>query len=262
MRILVVGYWVWFGISIIVLSRRLIVRVTKGSKSGRVAGTTAGAAGPGAPDAPRDEAGDDALGDLASRVAARLATTTPETAPVVGPVRAPIVEPLVEPLARPVTTDTCAEPGDVEVRASAHEPTDDERAAALVGTVFASRLPQPTRSDVAGARTSLAEVLRGITMPAGLAPLVHLPGSDPERRVVFCTSGHPVEVVGAQRAHELARLGFALEPTSTTDAIARRGDDAIAVRMRTIGPQPPKGPADPAYPTAPAGSVVLDVELA
>ncbi len=43
MKILVVGYWVWFGISVIVLSRRLIVRVTSGPKAQRDAmliGTT------------------------------------------------------------------------------------------------------------------------------------------------------------------------------------------------------------------------------
>jgi hypothetical protein len=99
-------------------------------------------------------------------------------------------------------------------------------------------------------------------MPSDLAPLVHVGLTDPERRAVFATAGRSVELVGAEVAAELLRLGYQLEPTSTTDAIARRGDDTLTVRMRTIGPQPQKGPADTTYPTAPAGSVVLDVEVA
>lgn len=231
MKILVVGYWVWFGISVIVLSRRLIVRVTSGPKAARRARAATANGGLGPLDAPPGSADDRARDDLASRVAARLAASVPAVAD------APAADSLA---AAPAVTPTVAAPG----------------------APVAPGLPRPTRSELAGARTTLAEVLRGITMPAGLAPLVHVAGTDPERRAVFCTSGRAVELVGAEVADELARLGFVLEATNATDALARRGDHAVAVRMRAIGPQPPKGPADPAYPTAPAGSVVLDVELA
>lgn len=252
MKVLVVGYWVWFGISVIVLSRRLIMRMAGGPRGGRASapgtGADATSATAGTPSPQAAGVAGAPIEDLASRVAARLAAQAPEAAAE----PAPAIETSIETAVDPVVDD--AAPG---------EPTTEVDApAALAGTVFAPRPPAPTRSSVSGARTSLAEVLRGMAMPADLAPLVHVAGADPTRRAVFCTTGLPVERVGAEVAEELLRLGFVLEPTSTTDALARRGDDALTVRMRAIGPQPQKGPADPAYPTAPAGSVVLDVELA
>lgn len=122
-------------------------------------------------------------------------------------------------------------------------------------------LPQPSRSPIAGPRVTLATALAGIAMPSDLAPLAHIDGADPDRRAVFTTSGRTAEIVGVDMATELERLGFEMHTVGPLDAIARRGDDALTVRVRAIGPEPKKGPADRNYPTARAGSVVLDLEL-
>lgn len=249
MKLLIIGYWTWFAISVVVLTRRVILK-----RSRRTDPATSSP----------DVTSNTSMDDLASRVAARLAAAAPTGGPdVAGALQAAPHAPEVEPLAPPLVSPLVSEempprsPAADDVGAPAPEPASD----ALAGTVFAPRLPLPTRSAVAGPRTSLAEALRGIAMPSDLAPLVHVGLTDPERRAVFATSGRTVELVGAEVAAELLRLGYQLEPMSATDAIARRGDDALTVRMRTIGPQPQKGPADAAYPTAPAGSVVLDVEI-
>lgn len=255
MKLLVVGYWLWFGVSIIVLSRRLILRVTRGPARGPEDAPSTG-------DTPTTATPVTSLDDVATRVAARLAGAVPATAAADETVDADDADEAVEAGEAMPAAATSA------IVTSSLDTVDAVDAVDAVGTaedeasvVPSPGLPQPTRSPVAGARTTLAEVLRGITMPADLAPLVHVAGTDPTRRAVFCTTGRPVELVGVAVGEELARLGFTIEPVSATDSIARRGDDAVAVRMRAIGPQPPKGPADPAYPTAPAGSVVLDVEL-
>ena len=122
-------------------------------------------------------------------------------------------------------------------------------------------LPQASRSSTPGARTTLAVALAGIAMPSDLAPLAHIAGADPDRRAVFTTSGRTAEIVGVEMATELERLGFEMQTVGLLDSIARRGDEALTVRVRAIGPDPKKGPADPNYPTARAGSIVLDLEL-
>lgn len=243
MKVIVIGYWVWFGVSVLLLARRAVRR-----SSGRVARTPATEHTP--TTGPMDE--------VAVRVVARAAQ-------LAGPDGDP------PPRLSPAHASTAPEPpagdDDREEPAVARGPllpptvTLPDAGTSLAGTVFAP-LPRAERSSTPGERKTLADALRGIAMPSDLAPLVHVDIADPNRRAVFATTGRAVELVGAEVAAELERLGFALEPVGPHDAIARRGDDALAVRMRTIGPEPKKGPADAAYPTAPGGSVVLDVELA
>ncbi len=122
-------------------------------------------------------------------------------------------------------------------------------------------VPRPDRSPVAGARTSLAEALAGIRMPLDLAPLSHFDGADPTRRLVLATSACPATAVDAALTEELERLGYAVERTGPTDVLAHRGDHAVALHMRTIAFRASGGPADAAYPTAPVGSVVVDLQL-
>ena len=219
MKVVVIGYWLWFGVSVLLLARRAVMR-RSGRADRRRGPDTSSVATP--------------IVEVAARVAARAAQLA-ETLPIGPSVAAP----------------------------SAHAPasqTGTGPSSALAGTVFAP-LPRAVRSSVAGTRTTLGEALRGIAMPSDLAPLVHIEGGDPNRRAVFATTGRSPELVGAEVAEELQRLGFALEPMGPQDAIARRGEDSLAVRIRAIGPLPKTGPADPAYPTAPECSVVLDVEL-
>lgn len=223
MKFVVIGYWLWFGVSVLLLARRAVMR-----RSGRAERRRG-------PDA---SSADTQISEVASRVVARAAqlagTSPPPTS--IGPS-------VVAPTAQTPVSETGPGPS-----------------SALAGTVFAP-LPRAVRSSAAGTRTTLGEALRGIAMPSDLAPLVHIAGGDPNRRAVFATTGRALERVGAEVAEELQRLGFALEPMGPQDAIARRGEDSLAVRLRAIGPQPKTGPADAAYPTAPECSVVLDVEL-
>jgi hypothetical protein len=121
--------------------------------------------------------------------------------------------------------------------------------------------PRPDRSPLAGARTSLAEALAGIRMPLDLAPLSTPAGADPTRRLVLSTTACPAPVVDAALTEELERLGFAVERTGPTEVLAHRGDHTVTLHVRPIVPLASSGPADPAYPTAPAGSVVVDLQL-
>ena len=121
---------------------------------------------------------------------------------------------------------------------------------------------QPARSTIAGARATLADALAGVAMPADLAPLTLVNGADMIRRAVFATTSTTLERVDAEVLAELERLGYDLDRVGPHASLARRGDGALALRLQVIGPQPKKGPANASYPTAPAGSVVLDVELA
>jgi hypothetical protein len=122
-------------------------------------------------------------------------------------------------------------------------------------------VPRPGRSPVAGARTSLAESLAGIRMPLDLAPLSHVAGSDPERRLVLTTNKGTSTAVDVALTEELERLGFAVARTGPTELLAHRGDHAVTLHVRAIGFPPSGGPADPAYPTATAGSVIVDIQL-
>ena len=208
MKVLVVMYWVWFGISVIVLTRRAIRRIFGRS------------APPPTTRSPSATAGSVLMDSLAQRVQERAARAVADTTSV------PVAEPAPEP-------------------------------APMVRT-----LPQPARSTIAGARATLADALAGIAMPADLAPLTLVNGADMIRRAVFATTSTTLERVDAEVLAELERLGYDLDRVGPHASLARRGDDALALRFHVIGPQPKKGPADANYPTAPAGSVVLDVELA
>jgi hypothetical protein len=223
MKVLVVMYWLWFGVSVIVLGRRALRRI-----SGRTT-RPAGAATDASP-------GPALIESLAQRVHERAALAAAASA---------------------------------EAAAERHAHVQDDAAHGSLATEVASpapevaapSLPMPVRSSVVGVRTTLADALAGIAMPSDLTPLTLIAGADMVRRAVFATTTATVERVDAEVGAELERLGYDLDRVGPHSSLARRGDDALAVRTHVIGPQPKKGPADAMYPTAPAGSVVLDVEL-
>lgn len=208
MKVLVVIYWVWFAISVVVLTRRVIRRIFGRSDTAPTA-TSQGAT-----------TGSVLMDSLAKRVHDRAARAAFDTTSVPPAESAPESVPAMRPL------------------------------------------PQPARSPIAGARATLADALAGIAMPADLAPLTLVSGADMVHRAVFATTSTTLEQVDAEVLAELERLGYELDRVGPHASLARRGDDALALRLHVIGPQPKKGPAHANYPTAPASSVVLDVELA
>ncbi len=211
MQVLVVIYWVWFAISVVVMTRRAIRRISRPSTPRPNAVEARSSAG--------SSAGSVLIESLAQRVSERAAMAAAESAASAPP----------------------------------PAPTKPEPAART--------LPLPARSSVAGVRSTLADALAGIAMPAGLAPLTLVHGADVVRRAVFATTSTTLEQVDAEVLAELERLGYDHDRVGPHASLARRGDEALALRLHAIGPQPKKGPADLNYPTAPAGSVVLDLEL-
>jgi hypothetical protein len=92
--------------------------------------------------------------------------------------------------------------------------------------VFAARAAPDER---AGARPTVAELVEGISLPCGLTPVVA--GDIDPHRVTFTTSGHQPGEVGSALADELERLGYTLFSESDTEAVARRGEAVLHVRI-------------------------------
>jgi hypothetical protein len=117
-------------------------------------------------------------------------------------------------------------------------------------------------SAVAAKTRTIADVLRGMSLPCDLGPLT-VPGStiDFERRAAFYTVSHPAEVVGTAVADELERIGMHFAALTHNTGLATRGDVMVRVGVHSIGPSI-NGVADLGYPTAPPHSVVVDIELA
>ena len=228
MSFLVTVYWLWFGVSLAILARRGVRKLWRT---------------PASPPARTNVEREPALrtDDAADAVEGAVTTTAPPLAAAAP--SAPSAPPLAAatPSAPSAPLRVAPRPSAVEQRPSA--------------------APRPDRSPVAGARTSLADALAGIRMPLDLAPLSPPAGADPTRRLVLATSGCPASVVDAALTEELERLGYAVERTGPTEMLAHRGDHAVTLHVRPIIPAASKGPADPAYPTAPAGSVVVDLQL-
>lgn len=78
---------------------------------------------------------------------------------------------------------------------------------------------------------TLADLLIGIDLPSELVPYGAADHPDPDRYVALLTAAAPPEEVGPAIADELERLGFALHALSDDEAVARRGDDVISLRI-------------------------------
>jgi hypothetical protein len=115
----------------------------------------------------------------------------------------------------------------------------------------------PTGSS-AEARPTVAELVAGIAMPCGLAPII---GSDrflDPYHVAFSTDTAPATTVGAGVGDELERLGFALQSTAENRVAATKDGHQLTVTIYPDAADVTFGDAK-AYPTVPPGSVVVEL---
>ncbi len=115
-------------------------------------------------------------------------------------------------------------------------PAADSGAWAPDGTPASERSGLFAPSPAAGgppppARKPVADLLSGIAMPCGLAPMIGAGGAIDPHRVAFTTNTAPPAEVGSKVGDELERLGFALRSTGDTELEARRDGDVLVVRL-------------------------------
>lgn len=199
---IVIAFYVWLAISVVWLVVRLVQRrrhpervvedvPNPGAARSVVDGAPAAGPPPTAPDTGPEAARADAP-------PAPAADTHPTAAPGV-------------PAAAPPPGEPAPERGG-EAGASGGSGVDTQRAAVTP--------PQ-----------TLADLLIGIDLPCELVPYGAADHPDPDRYVALLTAAAPPEEVGPAIADELERLGFALHALSDDEAVARRGDDVISLRI-------------------------------
>jgi hypothetical protein len=96
-------------------------------------------------------------------------------------------------------------------------------------------------------------------MPSGLSPVIDGSQSIPNPfRAAFLTTDADAATVGSTLADELERLGFTLSTSTPTELLARR--DAIELRVVLyVKPETAKRGLDRIFPTAPPGSVGVEL---
>jgi hypothetical protein len=110
------------------------------------------------------------------------------------------------------------------------------------------------------ARRPVAAILRGITMPDALAPVINPDAADPAgMRVAFSASGAEPGRVGRAVGDELERLGFSLRSLGDTELGATRDHDELVVTIYTE-PGGVERLGAKAFPTLPPGSFVVEFE--
>ena len=111
------------------------------------------------------------------------------------------------------------------------------------------------------AATSMMEALAGIQLPCDLVPLNYVAGlAITERELTLVTSGHPADEIGTALGDELERLGYELLTMAPHEALATRGADRVRITIHAR-PDTVLTGKTPTYPTAPAGSVVVELSL-
>jgi hypothetical protein len=123
----------------------------------------------------------------------------------------------------------------------------------------ATPAPPPEAQPEAG---GVATALAGIRLPCDLVPLTNIADRpDVADRVAFVTTGVPAETVGTAFANEVERLGYELIPLGEDRLQAEREGTRIDVAIHPFpgGVQTGSGSA---FPTAPEGSVVVEVWIA
>ncbi|MGZ4683110.1 MAG: hypothetical protein ACXWBN_16485 [Acidimicrobiales bacterium] len=107
-------------------------------------------------------------------------------------------------------------------------------------------------------RLTVAEALRGITMPCGLSPVIDGTVSIPNPfRVAFLTTTADAATVGATLGDELERLGYQLTTATATEVLARKPGVELRVVLYPTPDKATRG-LDPLFPVAPAGSVGVE----
>ncbi len=117
----------------------------------------------------------------------------------------------------------------------------------------------PGARPVAKGRSTVAEAVRGIVMPCGLAPIVDGSSALPNPfRVAFLSSTADAATVGSGLADELERLGFSLSTATPTELLARRDDIELRVVLY-VKPATAKRGFDFVFPAAPDNSVGVEL---
>ncbi|NNE72687.1 MAG: hypothetical protein HKN26_03410 [Acidimicrobiales bacterium] len=107
----------------------------------------------------------------------------------------------------------------------------------------------------------LTQSLAGISMPVGLAPLANVgdydgPDQIRERLTMWTAEATAGEVATAVAA-ELTRLGHSVAALDSSSAVARRGHEAVEIRIYQ-DPESVMAQEGMMFPTAPPKSVVVD----
>jgi hypothetical protein len=142
-------------------------------------------------------------------------------------------------------------------------PARDEPQGAPVGAGSTGRIglfAPSASSDPAVHRASskpIAELLRGISMPCDLVPVIDPTAMDAQWRVAFSTRGVPPAEVGSKVGDELERLGYTLRSLNEAELQATRNDDVLTVRL-IVNPEAARRDDRPAFPTLAPGSIVVE----
>lgn len=105
------------------------------------------------------------------------------------------------------------------------------------------------------------EALAGISLPCDLMPLTTVEGRVlTDREVLLMTREHSPETVGSALGEALEQIGYQVTRMGGNDAIAARGPDQIRVTVHGR-PDTLLVGKKPAFPTAAADSVLVELEL-
>ena len=110
----------------------------------------------------------------------------------------------------------------------------------------------------ASATTTIADALRGIELPNGLAPLTTMaPRAGTADRVAFWTDV-PAEIVGPAFGDELERLGYTITSLDEHTLAAQRANDRLVAIIHPDGRHATIGEA-PAFESVPELATVIEV---
>lgn len=117
--------------------------------------------------------------------------------------------------------------------------------------------PAPEAAAEAVAPPTVLDLLDGATLPYDLTPLTTTI-VDHDRHAIFLSTEGDAELVGTAFADELVRLGYEIEPKGHDEALARRGEDILSLRISPDAQSVDDG-GEPRYPTAAEGAVAIEV---
>jgi hypothetical protein len=145
----------------------------------------------------------------------------------------------------------------------AEPPEEAPAASATPGTAPVGAGPPapstPLTTAGVGQDPTIAEMVSGIQLPCGLAPMT---GAEPKpgsrESLAFVTTGFTADAVGEAVAGELERLGFRVHPLAGGEVLATRGDAELKLAVHGHPSRVAYG-GRAAFPMAPAVSVALEL---
>jgi hypothetical protein len=182
--------------------------------------------------------------------------TAPTLRPTASPPSAPVARPpAANPVAPFASTRNSSPPAAPELPVEQKTGADDpsSRSGFFAGTASEGRPPDQARRPVAA-------ILKGISMPDALAPVVNIDAADLSGlRVAFSANGVDPGQVGRAVGDELERLGFTLRSLGDTQLGAQRDHDELVVSILT-DPAGIERLGSKAFPLLPANSFVVEFE--